>query len=83
MTDAIILFSSARRNGNTGTLTDRVGKELDRQVIDLGEKNISLFDYEHRNRGDDFEPLMERTICSRHIVFTLPIYWYLVPHFSN
>ena len=79
MTDAIVLFSSARRNGNTGTLTDRVAKELDLEVIDLGEKNISPFDYKHRNRGDDFEPLMERAVRSQHIVFASPIYWYSVP----
>ena len=48
-------------------------------MIDLGEKNISPFDYEYRNRGDDFEPLMERAIRSQRIVVVSPIYWYSVP----
>jgi hypothetical protein len=58
MVNAIALFSSSRRNGNTGMLMDRIATELGIDVIDLGTKRMSAFDYEHRNRDDDFEPLI-------------------------
>lgn len=76
--DAIALFSSSRRNGNTGQWTDCIAKELEIEVVDLGTKNISAYDYEHRNRGDDFEPLMKRVLEFDQIMFASPVYWYSV-----
>lgn len=76
--DAIALFSSSRRNGNTGQLIDLIARELDIEVIDLGELNISSFDYEHRNRNDDFEPLMRRLLGFNQLIFASPVYWYSV-----
>ena len=48
------------------------------EVVDLAQKNISAYDYEHRNRGDDFEPLMKRVLTFDQIVFATPVYWYAV-----
>jgi hypothetical protein len=56
------LFSSSRRNGNTGALMDRIAAGLGIEVVDLATKRISAYDYEHRNRNDDFEPLMTRVL---------------------
>lgn len=78
MPDAIALFSSSRRNGNTGQWMDCIAKELEIEVIDLATKNISAYDYEHRNRGDDFEPLMKRVLEFDQIIFASPVYWYSV-----
>lgn len=78
MSSTIILFASSRRHGNTGRLADRIANELEAELIDLGEKNISAFDYEHRNRNDDFEPLMEKVLGFDNIVFASPVYWYSV-----
>ena len=78
MSSTIILFASSRRNGNTGQLTDSVAKKLGLEVMDLGETDISTFDYEHRNRSDDFEPLMEKVLSVENIIFASPIYWYSV-----
>jgi multimeric flavodoxin WrbA len=78
MSSTIILFASSRRNGNTGKLTDAIAKELSLEVIDLDQTNISPFDYEHRNRSDDFEPLMEQVLSVENIVFASPVYWYSV-----
>jgi multimeric flavodoxin WrbA len=72
----IALFASARRNGNTGRLMDRIAQELDIEVIDLATKNIAAYDYEHSNRHDDFEPLMERILAFDRIIFASPVYWY-------
>jgi multimeric flavodoxin WrbA len=76
--DAIALFSSSRRNGNTGQLIDLIARELEIEVIDLGELDISSFDYEHRNRNDDFEPLMRRLLGFNQLIFASPVYWYSV-----
>ena len=59
----IALFASARRNGNTGQLMDRIAKDLQIEVIDLAARVISPYDYEHNNRHDDFEP---RMVGARH-----------------
>jgi multimeric flavodoxin WrbA len=77
-TSAIALFSSSRRNGNTGQLMDRIAKELDIEVVDLAQRNISAYDYGHRNRNDDFEPLMKRILTFDQIIFATPVYWYAV-----
>jgi multimeric flavodoxin WrbA len=78
MSNAISLFSSARRNGNTGTLIDTVAKMSKMDVINLDQLNISPFDYEHKNKDDDFLPLMEKVLNHQHIVFSSPVYWYSV-----
>jgi multimeric flavodoxin WrbA len=78
MFDAIALFGSSRRNGNTGQLMDRIAAELGIEIIDLASMRMSAYDYEHRNRHDDFEPLMKRVLEFEQIVFASPVYWYAV-----
>ncbi|MDP9197973.1 MAG: NAD(P)H-dependent oxidoreductase [Pseudomonadota bacterium] len=57
---------------------DRIANELDIEVIDLGDRNMSCYDYDHRNRSDDFEPLMQRVLEYEQIIFASPVYWYAV-----
>lgn len=78
MPSTIALFASSRRNGNTGSLMDEVADGLSIEVVDLAEKNISAYDYEHRNRGDDFEGLVEHVLNHEQIIFASPVYWYSV-----
>ncbi len=75
---AIALFSSARRHGNTGQLMDHIATELDIEVVDLAALTMSSYDYEHRNRDDDFEPLMRRLLEFNQLIFASPVYWYSV-----
>lgn len=72
----IILFASSRRDGNTGALADAVAKGLKANVVDLSLLRICAYDYEHRNRDDDFEPLMARVLDCNPVLFATPIYWY-------
>ncbi len=72
----LALFSSSRRDGNTGRLMDCIAGELGIEVVDLARLAISPYDYGHGNRGDDFEPLMTRLLGHAQIVFATPIYWY-------
>jgi multimeric flavodoxin WrbA len=78
MLSTIALFSSSRRLGNTGWLIDRIASELGIEVVDLAGQRLSSYDYDHRNRNDDFEPLMQRLLAHDQIVFASPIYWYAV-----
>jgi len=74
--DTIAIFGSARRNGNTGKFIDWIGDELNINIIDLSEKNISPYDYEHKNLDDDFIPLMNQLLDYKNIIFATPVYWY-------
>jgi multimeric flavodoxin WrbA len=57
---------------------DRIASELAVEVVDLAKLRLSPFDYDHRNREDDFEPLMERVLSHEQVIFATPIYWYAV-----
>jgi multimeric flavodoxin WrbA len=78
MRATLALFASSRRNGNTGQLMDRVASELRIEVVDLANKNISAFDYGHKNRDDDFESLIDHVLEFEQIIFASPVYWYSV-----
>jgi multimeric flavodoxin WrbA len=52
--------------------------ELDIEIIDLSNLRITPYDYDHRNREDDFEPLMERLLFHDQFIFASPIYCYSV-----
>ena len=76
MNNAIAVIGSSRRNGNTGKLIDWIARDLNIEVIDLNTKNISAFDYEHRNIEDDFIPTMNHILKYKNIIFASPVYWY-------
>lgn len=76
MNKIIAIFASARRHGNTGKLIDWVAGELNIDVIDLAEKNISAYDYGHKNIDDDFIILMNSLLKYEKIIFVTPVYWY-------
>ena len=76
MRSTIALFGSSRRNGNTGQLMDAIAGELQIEIVDLAGKKIAAYDYEHRNRSDDFEPLMARVLGFQQIILASPVYWY-------
>jgi multimeric flavodoxin WrbA len=78
MSDAIALFGSSRRHGNTGRFLDDIAAGLCIDIVDLGQLRLSPYDYEHRNRGDDFEPLMKRVLEFDRIIIASPVYWYSV-----
>jgi multimeric flavodoxin WrbA len=75
----IALFASSRRDGNTGTVIDRIAAALAIEVVDLSQIRMSAYDYEHQNRADEFEPLMDRILGYEQIIFAAPVYWYSAP----
>lgn len=78
MPNAIALFGSSRSHGNTRQLLDHIGANARIEVVDLVKLSISPYDYEHRNRADDFEPLMSQVLGFDQIIIASPVYWYSV-----
>jgi len=78
MLSTLALLSSSRRDGNTGQLMDRIAAALKIEVVDLTRQRLSPYDYAHRNRDDDFEPLVRHVLAHEQIIFATPIYWYAV-----
>ena len=76
MSDTVAIFASSRRRGNTGQFIDWIGSELDINIIDLSERKLSPYDYEHKNRDDDFIPIMNEILGYEKIIFSTPVYWY-------
>jgi len=73
---AIALFASARRNGNTGQFIDWIASSLGIQIIDLSDKDITPYDYDHKNINDDFVPVMNQLLGYEKIIFVTPVYWF-------
>lgn len=47
------------------------------EIVDLNQKDIGFFDYEFKNREDDFNFLFKGIVQNYEtIVFATPIYWY-------
>jgi len=78
MTNTVVLFSSSRRNGNTGKLLDAVVARGGADIIDLSTFDIGEYDYEHKNINDDFLPLIKKIIAYDKVIFASPVYWYSV-----
>ncbi|MBZ2163795.1 flavodoxin family protein [Alteromonas stellipolaris] len=71
-----IVLASSRSNGNTSKLAQAVAAERQAKIIDLNKFSISYFDYEHKNKSDDFLHLIEALTESDYIIFATPVYWY-------
>lgn len=72
----VIISGSSRSNGNTSKIVHELQHLLEAEVINLHTKNISAFDYEHKNRDDDFLPMMRTLVDSDTLIFVSPVYWY-------
>lgn len=73
----VIILGSSRKNGNTTKIVDEISKEHRLEVINLSDFNISYYDYESKNREDDFFPLIKGIIENYDtLIFATPIYWY-------
>lgn len=73
----LIILGSSRGDGNTRKITNHLRAKEDIDIINLQDYKISYFDYDHKNKDDDFIPLMEKIIANYDIyIFATPIYWY-------
>ncbi len=73
----VIILGSSRKDGDTRMIVDRLQVLSGWDLIDLNDYDISYYDYEHRNAGDDYLPLMRRLIEKYEVmIFATPVYWY-------
>ncbi len=73
----LIILASSRPKGDTWRMAYYLQQKGGYDMVDLTTKQIGYFDYEFKNSGDDFLPLM-RQIASDYdlLVFATPVYWY-------
>ncbi len=73
----IILQGSSRSDGNTAKIVKYLSDKTSFDIVDLSKKDIGHFDYEFRNRDDDFLPLIREIVSDYDtIIFATPVYWY-------
>jgi len=73
----VIIVGSSRSNGNTSKIVEGIAEQFNFDIVNLGEHKISYYDYESKNRGDDFIPLI-KSIIEKYdtLIFATPVYWY-------
>ena len=76
MKDHIIIFGSSRSYGNTRRAVLEILGDKDIPLVDLKMLDITPYDYEYRNSGDDFMPLMEKLVDYDTWIIATPVYWY-------
>lgn len=76
MATTAIIYGGARKDGSTRTLIDAVAQKISADVFDVSDYKISFYDHEHKNRDDDFLPLIKKLLEYDCWIFASPIYWY-------
>lgn len=76
MSKIIIIKGSSRKNGNTQKVVNILLEKLVATTIDLQDYQISYYDYEHKNKEDDFLKIAEKMATKDILIFATPIYWY-------
>ncbi|WP_432412475.1 flavodoxin family protein [Rasiella sp. SM2506] len=73
----VIITGSSRNNGDTKTLTNELLKKTNWDLIDLNDYKFGYYDYENKNKNDDYIKLMRKIIDNYDtLIFATPVYWY-------
>lgn len=73
----VIIQGSARSEGNTGKIVSVFMAQTNFDKIDLRRQKIGQFEYDYKNKTDDFLPLISGVIKKYDtIIFATPVYWY-------
>ena len=73
----IIISGSSRKSGNTNIVTNELSSLLNCEVIHLCDYRIEHYDYEYKNKDDDFLKLITELISDYDtFIFATPVYWY-------
>lgn len=77
MNKTVVIQGSSRSHGDTSKVVNYMASNHTIDVIDLYTKNIGHYDYEYKNKDDDFIGLMTNIINKYDtIIFATPVYWY-------
>jgi multimeric flavodoxin WrbA len=73
----VIIVGSSRSNGNTIKIVDKIAMRFNIDVVDLNNYTFTYYDYENKNKEDDFLPLI-KSILEKYdtLIFATPVYWY-------
>ena len=77
MSNSVVIIGSSRINGNTTRIASVVANQYNLDVVNLSDYNFSYYDYESKNRDDDFFELI-KGILEKYdtLIFATPVYWY-------
>lgn len=71
-----IVLGTSRKDGNTESLARAFAEITDATIYSLSDFSILPFDYEFKNKSDDFEILINQVMQHDIIIFASPVYWY-------
>jgi multimeric flavodoxin WrbA len=74
--DIAIILGSSRNDGNTHKLVKLFMQHRSADLFNLCDYSISGFDYEHKNKKDDFLGIVKKLSQYDHLIFASPVYWY-------
>jgi multimeric flavodoxin WrbA len=72
----VIIYSSARKNGNTQAHVNGFAEQNNVRVICLDDYKIAPYCYNKNYKNDDFYAVFEALLTYDHWVFASPVYWY-------
>jgi multimeric flavodoxin WrbA len=73
----VVIVGSSRNDGETMNLANELIEQANWDLIVLNDYNFSYFDYEHKNKNDDYLTLMAEIIKKYDtLIFATPVYWY-------
>lgn len=72
----LTIIGTSRPDGNTQLLLDAVTCGRQHTSIELGQLQLSPYDYQHRNASDRFVDIAEQMLQCNSIVLATPVYWY-------
>ncbi|ALQ09927.1 MULTISPECIES: flavodoxin family protein [Pseudoalteromonas] len=74
--NSVIIYSSARREGNTSAHANSYAEQNDIRVICLDDYKIPPYCYSKNYKNDDFYTVFESLLDYEHWIFASPVYWY-------
>ena len=73
----VIITGSSRNDGGTKKLTNELILKSNWDLIDLNDYKFGYYNYEHKNKNDDYLKLMREIIENYDtLIFATPVYWY-------
>jgi multimeric flavodoxin WrbA len=79
MKTPLVILGSARSEGNTKEVINKLMGNKSFEFIDLNQYQINGFKY-HTIQEDDFIPVINNVTQAEKIIFATPVYWYTMSY---
>lgn len=76
MIKTLVLYSSARPDGNTFQFANTFNQHIPSEMCYLDSLQIAQYDYLYRNQEDDFTDVIDKMLRVDVIILASPVYWY-------